>query len=63
MKETSTQNRLWKMECKDFVALEQPFKVYHVERPDDEAFCKILIARHKLLMQRDGNAVIFSPPI
>lgn len=51
------------MECKDFVALEQPFKVYHVERPDDEAFCKILIARHKLQMQRDGNAVILSPSI
>jgi hypothetical protein len=61
MKETSTNSRLWRMECKDFIELKQPFKVYNVSRPDDEAFCKVLLTRHNLKMQREGTMVIFSP--
>lgn len=62
MKETSTNSRLWKMHCKDFVELRQPFKVYNVSRPDDEAFCRILIARHNLKMERQGTVMVFCPP-
>jgi hypothetical protein len=61
MKETSTNSRLWRMECKDFVELRQPFKVYNVTSADDEAFCKVLITRHNLKMQKEGTMVIFSP--